>query len=166
MSTTTAPPPRAKPGPRTGSGRQRTRKIGRYVSCDTGREREVVRIELPDGSALVVDHQIGTPSDGRLVAQIATSEPVENAQIVCDLYLADPTRGHCRRVTPADFDTTRHTTPAPSSGHEPRPAGLPGLDPDAIDIPALGEQPTATDTAHGATVRGWPIHREREQSAA
>jgi hypothetical protein len=123
MSTTTAPPPTARRASSAGSGRQRTRRLGRYLSCETEQEREVLHIQRPDGSALVIDYELGTLSDGHLVARLAPDEPAENAQIVCDLYLADPTRGHCRRVTPADFDTTRHATPAPSSNDERRPAG-------------------------------------------
>jgi hypothetical protein len=76
----------------------------------------------PDGSALVIDYQLGTLSDGRLVAHLWPDEPAENARIVCELYLADDERrGRCRAVTPEDFDASRHVTPAPSSGHGPRP---------------------------------------------
>jgi hypothetical protein len=121
MSTTIAAPrdPQTTP-PNAGSGAPRTRSLGRYFAPGTEREREVLRIQRPDGSALVVDYELGTLSDGLLVAHLAPDEPVENAQIVCDLYLADEERrGRCRAVVPEDFDATRHVTPSPSSGHGP-----------------------------------------------
>jgi hypothetical protein len=124
MSTTTAapvsPPPTAAPP--LDAGTRRTQSLGRYFAPDTEQEREVLRIQRPDGSALVVDYQLGTLSDGRLVAHLSPDEPAENARIVCELYLADDERrGRCRAVTPEDFDASRHFTPAPSSGHGPRP---------------------------------------------
>jgi hypothetical protein len=64
---------------------------------DTVGKRELLRIQRPDGSALVIDYQFGTLSDRRLVANLAPNEPAENAQIVCELYLADSSRGHCGR---------------------------------------------------------------------
>jgi hypothetical protein len=127
MSTTTAPrhpqttlPPSTGSGP---SGPPRTRSLGQYFARDTEQEREVLRIQRPDGSVLVVDYELGTLSDGLLVARLAPDEPAENAQIVCDLYLADgERRGRCRAVTSEDFDASRHATPSPSNGHEARPA--------------------------------------------
>ncbi len=126
MSTTTATPPdvgEAAPL-QTESGARRTRSLGRYIALDNEQTREVVSLPRPDGSTLVVDHQLGTLSDGRLVAHLAHDEPACNARIVCDLYLADDERrGRCRAVTPADFNATRHVTPSPSSDHGPRPSG-------------------------------------------
>lgn len=119
MSTTTATPRQphtlaAPPGPEA----PRTLSLGKYVAPDTAHERDVVRIQRPDGSALVVDYELGTLADGRLVARLAPDEPPENAQIVCDLYLADDARrGRCRTVTREDFDATRHVTPPPGSAH-------------------------------------------------
>lgn len=81
----------------------------------------MLRVQRPDGSALVVDYELGTLSDGRLVAHLSPDEPPENAQIVCELYLADDERrGRCRAVTPEDFQATRHATPASSRGHGPQ----------------------------------------------
>ncbi len=117
MSTTTAAPPQQTlPTPLAAPDRERTRRLGRYRALDTAQQREVLRIQQPDGSALVVDYQLGTLSDGRMVAQLAAKEPAENARVVCDLYLADPTRGHCRAVTPQDFQVTpAHTDQVPST---------------------------------------------------
>jgi hypothetical protein len=127
MSTTTAAPrhPQTTPGPQASAGTRRTRSLARYLATDNQRKREVLRIEQPDGSALVVDYLLGTLSDGRLVARLAPSEPAETAQIVCDLYLADDSRGRCRAVTPEDFQVTRHA--APTTFTEEQTVPLDGL---------------------------------------
>ncbi len=123
MSTTTAPPkPQARPAPPTHTDATRTRSLGRYRALDT-QQREVLHIQRPDGSALVIDYHLGTLTDGRLVAHLAPEEPAENAQVVCDLYLADKRRGRCRAVALEDFEVTRHATPAPSTGEETVPTG-------------------------------------------
>ena len=121
MSTTTAPPPHARKATplQPGAGARRTRSLGSYIALDSEQTREVVRLQRPDGSTLVVDYQRGTLSDGRLIAHLAADEPPENAQIVCELYLADDTKGRCRAVTPEDFDLTRHATPPPPDAHAP-----------------------------------------------
>lgn len=126
MSTSTAarpsPPPTAAPP--LDAGARRTQSLGRYLAPDTEQEREILRVQRPDGSALVIDYQLDTLSDGRLVAHLSPDEPAENARIVCELYLADDERrGRCRAVTPEDFDASRHVTPSSSNGHEPRPTG-------------------------------------------
>jgi hypothetical protein len=117
MSTTTAQPPRGGETPplQTESGARRTRSLGRYFTLDGEQTREIVSLPRPDGSTLVVDYQLGTLSDGRLVAHLSPDEPPENAHIVCELYLADDSRGRCRAVTAVDFDLTRHATPPPPS---------------------------------------------------
>ncbi len=80
----------------------------------------MLRVQRPNGSALVVDYEFGTLCDGRLIAHLSPDEPAENARIVSDLYLADDERrGRCRTVTPEDFQVTRHVKPSPSSGHAP-----------------------------------------------
>ncbi|MGP0102490.1 MAG: hypothetical protein ACLPUT_12840 [Solirubrobacteraceae bacterium] len=122
MSTTTTalPPHAAEATPlQPGAGTRRTRSLGSYIALDTQQTREVVSLQRPDGSTLVVDYQLGTLSDGRLVAHLAPDEPPENAQIVCELYLADDTKGRCRAVTREDFDLTRHATPPPSGADAP-----------------------------------------------
>ncbi len=120
-TTTTAPPPHAAEATplQPGAGARRTRSLGSYIALDTQQTREVVSLQRPDGSTLVVDYQLGTLSDGRLVAHLAPDEPPENAQIVCELYLADDTKGRCRAVTREDFDLTRHATPPPSGADAP-----------------------------------------------
>jgi len=120
-TTTTALPPHAGEATplQPGAGARGTRSLGSYIALDTQQTREVVSLQRPDGSTLVVDYQLGTLSDGRLIAHLAADEPPENAQIVCELYLADDTRGRCRAVTREDFDLTRHATPPPSGADAP-----------------------------------------------
>ncbi len=123
MSTTTATPanPPTTAAPQADAIVRRTQSLGRYRAPETGQEREVLRVQRPDGSALVIDYELGTLSEGRLVAHLSPDEPPENAQIVCELYLADDERrGRCRAVTPEDFQATRHATPAPSSRLAPQ----------------------------------------------
>lgn len=120
MSTTTAAPenPPTTAPLHASAGAQRTKRLGRYFAPDTEQEREILRVQRPDGSALVIDYQLGTLSDGRLVAHLPPDEPAENARIVSELYLADDERrGRCRAVTPEDFEVSRHVTPPPTSGH-------------------------------------------------
>ena len=120
-TTTTAPPPHTRQATplQPAAGARRTRSLGSYVAPDSGQTREVVSLQRPDGSTLVIDYQLGTLSDGRLIAHLAADEPPENAQIVCELYLADDTRGRCRAVTREDFDLTRHATPPPPGADAP-----------------------------------------------
>jgi hypothetical protein len=123
MSTSTAAPPGppTTTAPQASASAQPTCNLGRYRAPDTGQEREILCVQRPDGSALVVDYEFGNLSDGRLIAHLSPDEPAENAQIVSDLYLADDERrGRCRAVRPEDFQTTRRVTPSPSSGHGPR----------------------------------------------
>jgi hypothetical protein len=120
-TTTTAPPPHTRQATplQPAAGARRTRSLGSYIALDSEQTREVVSLQRPDGSTLVVDYQLGTLSDGRLVAHLAPDEPPENAQVVCELYLADDTKGRCRAVTREDFDLTRHATPPPPGADAP-----------------------------------------------
>jgi hypothetical protein len=115
MTTATATHPRKAAPPRTSEHDRRTQSLGSYAALETEQTREVVVIERPDGSALVVDYQLGTLTDGRLVAHLSPDEPPQNARIVCDLYLADDT-GRCRTVTPEDFEITHRVAPSRSIG--------------------------------------------------
>ena len=120
-TTTTALPPHAGEAThlQPGAGARRTRSLGSYIALDTEQTREIVSLQRPDGSTLVVDYELGTLSDGRLIARLAADEPPENAQIVCELYLADDTKGRCRAVTPEDFDLTRRATAPPADADAP-----------------------------------------------
>ncbi len=76
--------------------------LGRYRD-PAGRAREVIARRRRDGCLLVVDRDARTRGDGRLVAQLAAEEPAVNAALVSTLYLRDPQRGRCRRVTAEDL---------------------------------------------------------------
>jgi hypothetical protein len=79
-------------------------RLGCYTESATGAVREIARLSIDDGSALVIDRLSATHGDPRLLARLAADEPGENAQILCALYLADESRGRCRPLTGADFD--------------------------------------------------------------
>ena len=105
MSTITGAPTRAlDPAPGALGTSPAASRLGRYTERDTGAVREIARLPIADGSALVVDRLSGTHGDARLLGRLAADEPRENAQILCALYLADESRGRCRPVTGADLD--------------------------------------------------------------
>jgi len=104
MSTLTAPEPRVRQTAAPRSDAWRARHLGRYTAPDDGHAREIVSLKRPDGSTLVIDCLARTFDDARLVAQLASEEPVENADIVAAMYLADQTRGRCRRLTEQDLN--------------------------------------------------------------
>jgi hypothetical protein len=81
------------------------RRLGTYdVPGDTPAAREIVSLRRPDGSVLVVDRLSDTLLDSRLVARLTPDEPSENARIVCEMYLADDSRGRCRLLSDEDWD--------------------------------------------------------------
>jgi len=104
MSTLTAPEPRVRMATPARSDARCVRRLGQYAAPDDGQTRQIVSVKRPDGSTLVIDRLARTLADARLVAQLAPEEPVENADIVAGMYLADPTRGHCRRLTEQDLN--------------------------------------------------------------
>jgi hypothetical protein len=110
MSTITAAPA-LDPAPGALETSSAASRLGRYTERDTGAMREIARLPIADGSALVVDRLSGTYGDARLLARLAADEPPENAQILCALYLADESRGRCRPMTGADLDAA----PAPEA---------------------------------------------------
>jgi hypothetical protein len=80
--------------------------LGHYTDPN-GRLRELVLRPGSGGSALVVDRDVVTHCDRRLVAHLDADEPPENAALVCRSYLKDARLGRCRcrRVVPEDFET-------------------------------------------------------------
>jgi hypothetical protein len=80
------------------------RCIGRYPALPGGAMRELVTIPGAGGSVLVVDRLASTSGDARLVGHLGVDEPPENARILCRAYLADETRGRCRRLTAEDLE--------------------------------------------------------------
>ncbi len=101
ISTDRAPRHRRREPPRPGS-QGRSRVIRRYED-PSGRVRELIVRKGAGGSMLVIDRDPVTEADERLVAHLAEDEPVANAEVVCDDYLAqDASRRGCRIVTPRD----------------------------------------------------------------
>jgi hypothetical protein len=80
--------------------------LGRYTDRG-GRPREVIAQQGTGASVLVVDRDVATLGDRRLVAHLGADEPAENAALVCRLYLQDA-RGcprRCRPLTAEDLLT-------------------------------------------------------------
>jgi hypothetical protein len=77
--------------------------LGCYAD-EAGRTREIRARAGAAGSVLVIDCDALHAREQRLVAHLGPDEPVENAELISALYLADASRGHCRRVTPVDFE--------------------------------------------------------------
>jgi len=69
--------------------------LGRYTDRQ-GRAREVLARPGAARSVLVIDQDLLTQGDVRLVAHLAPDEPAENAALVCSIYLADMAMGRCR----------------------------------------------------------------------
>jgi len=100
--------------PRTGHARIRKRQargireqfrvLARYTD-DLGRAREVVAQRGSAGSVLLLDRELGSRGDRRLVAHLAADEPQANARLECERYLEDAGRGRCRLLTAADLRT-------------------------------------------------------------
>jgi hypothetical protein len=87
-------------------GRHERQVLGRYIDRG-GRPREVVARQAAGASVVVVDRDVATLGDRRLVAHLGADEPAENAALVCRLYLEDA-RGcpcRCRRMTAEDLLT-------------------------------------------------------------
>jgi hypothetical protein len=70
--------------------------VARYLAADGG-ARELVVIAGAEGSVLVVDRDVATLCDRRLVAHLGADEPPENVELVSRLYLADMAGGEERR---------------------------------------------------------------------
>jgi hypothetical protein len=71
-----------------------------------GRDRELVAAAGSGGSTLVIDRDLATLSDRRLVAHLGAEEPRENAALVCRHYLADPAGRWCRPLRMEDLVET------------------------------------------------------------
>ena len=84
--------------------------LGRYRDRDST-QRELRCLHLNDGSRLVVDWRSDARADARLVGALASDEPRENARVLAEVYLGDPSRGRCRRLCRSDL----------SGGHGPEP---------------------------------------------
>jgi hypothetical protein len=69
-----------------------------------GRSREIIARPTIAGSLLVLDRDVASGGDDRLVAHLAVAEPKENAALVCSTYLEDLRYRHCvcRRLSDTD----------------------------------------------------------------
>jgi hypothetical protein len=94
--------------------------LGRYTDR-RGRPREVIARDGAAGSILVIDRELVTHGDARLVAHLAADEPAENAQLLCRRYLQDVVAGagRCRLLTEEDLEI------APFADHAARDCGVP-----------------------------------------
>jgi len=79
--------------------------LARYRE-ESGRLHEVVTRPGAEGSVLVIDRDAVTLCDRRLVAHLAPDEEPCNARVICGHYLADRTRGRCRRVVAGDLEAS------------------------------------------------------------
>ncbi len=125
MTSTVSPPPsvacrsphrQTGASPRAGRARSRQRQarsahpqpraLARYTDA-TGRAREVVVQQGHAGSILVVDSDLASHDDRRLVAHLAADEPAGNAELECERYLQDALSDgcRCRLLTAADLRT-------------------------------------------------------------
>jgi hypothetical protein len=100
--------------PRGPAHSRRVRRLGSYRAGDGVSIREVVALSRPDGRVLVVDRLAATLGDARLLAHLCADEPRDNARIVSEMYLADQTRGRCRRLTDEDWTADSPADRAPS----------------------------------------------------
>ncbi len=73
------------------------------VYTDAGGQRELLALARPDSSTLVLDTAAGSLTDVRVVAHLSADEPSANARLMADMYLSDPTRGCCRRLSREDL---------------------------------------------------------------
>jgi hypothetical protein len=108
-----------------------------YLDPESGVQREVISLPMPDSSVLVLDTLQETLTDMRLVAHIAADEPSENAQRITEMYLEDPTRGRCRALTETELSTlcTAEETPEEHLS-SPQETGL-DLDGRRLEIRAI-----------------------------
>jgi hypothetical protein len=82
------------------------RRLARYLDWN-GHRREVIARRGFAGSVLVVDRDADTLGDRRLVAHLGADEPLENAAVVCRLYLDDSKASNrrCRPLREEDLQT-------------------------------------------------------------
>jgi hypothetical protein len=97
--------PRSRQRPKR-IARQPHRTLARYTDA-MGRAREVVAQQGHAGSVLVVDSELASRDDRRLVAHLAADEPAANAALECERYLQDAIGGsyRCRLLSATDLRT-------------------------------------------------------------
>lgn len=138
MSATAAPAaPKQPPPPRISTPARTVTVLGGYRRH--GRDRQILAVTRADGARLVIDWIAGTRSDARLVGEIAADEPAANARILAQAYLADPSKGRCRRLRRADLHPPQPTPHSPASPGSP--AAVETLDDRAGGIYTIGRLP-------------------------
>jgi hypothetical protein len=98
--------PQDSPAGASHSDRRGSSALGSYAEADTGRTREILSLHQPDGSILVIDRRASALHDTRLVAHLLADEAPENARLIAQMYLADESKGRCRRLTREDLELT------------------------------------------------------------
>ena len=77
------------------------RRLGGYEDLDG--PRELVALARRDGSTLLLDRDRRLRGDARVVGVFGRDEPPGNARLLCRMYVADATRGRCRRLMQQDL---------------------------------------------------------------
>lgn len=93
-----------------------------YIAQD-GRARQVVRRGGAGGSVLLIDRDVRTLGDVRLIAHISREEPRRNVAIVCAQYMRDVRGRWCRPVSPSDLEAV----PLPEIDGAAEPVHRPAL---------------------------------------
>jgi len=96
--------------------------LGRYSAADG--ERRIIAAVRPDGRILVLDINAGSLTGACVVAQLYPEEPRSNARLLAEMYLADPARGRCRRLSSEDLLDPPSQEAAPGPGEDPLPAAI------------------------------------------
>ena len=105
--------------------RRRSHVVRRYRDGD-GATRELIARPAPEGAVLLIDRDLLSGGDQRLVARLSAEEPSRNALIAARLFLdAAPRERRCRRLEQDDLR-------AASIDARQRPVDLPDV---------LGESP-------------------------
>ncbi|HTB70756.1 MAG TPA: hypothetical protein VK707_07240 [Solirubrobacteraceae bacterium] len=99
----------ASPTSSPGRARLHSDVLARYGDADGPRELRC--LHLADGTRLVVDWRMQRRADARLVGSLAVEEPRENACLLAELYVADASRGCCRRLCAADLQGASASRP-------------------------------------------------------
>lgn len=109
----------------------RSGAIARYVDCD-GRTREILTRVGHEQSVLVLDRDVQTRGDARLIAHLAADEPPGNATLASRSYIARARRRSCLCRALCEADLTAHPFPEPEAGDRAKPHDLDQPPPDRL----------------------------------
>jgi hypothetical protein len=93
-------------GQRSGLGNRPSRALTTSLATYTtrsGERREILRLTGAGDTSLVIDRDCDGANNARLLAHLATDEPVDNARRISDMYLADTGTRPCRSLTSEDL---------------------------------------------------------------